>query len=1617
MRGPSRVEREMDDAIPADVQRPELPGVELEAILAHSSRSSVLRVVRGGARYVLRLSESSDVLAAEVGVFSRVTDPGLVAPIEWGRTASGRTYVLRPFVEGVPIDAALVRADPTQMALLVQSLLESLAALHDAGLVHRDLKASNVLVSAGRVVLVDLDLLQPTDSAGPAAGSRFHTAPEVLLGQAHRPSADLFSTGVMLAHAFCGEPGPGFDSQFPRASFWRASGLDSARIPACLGPLVRSLVRRHPEDRPPSARDAIGFLPGSTPVRRRVAPLPLLAGRERFPDEVGRALEREHPILIVGVADEHELAAVAEELQLQCALRGRAARCCELGAGLDADALSIEVGPGPLALVLESLRRALVDAEPVALVVPEETAHAASEALVREIFGAERRRVRQLSFPPLRPEPVEVHLRHLAQGSTPTTLHRMAKSLVQRTGGRRLAINALLARAEERGLLRGPTPDWTLVEDQELPIGDVTDEERSRHAALGPEARALLLATALLEQTPSLELLTVAGGLSPAGGCEGFAELQLRGALVPGVGARGGVVSGDPRWLEVARAVATDSARREVYGRAAAALRAQGAPERRVVALELAADEDGSVLERALDLAEGERTDGHLGSARGLAQRVWTRIEGAGDVAPELRARSALVLARLGLSQGSADEARQWLERAFGKELNGAPPAVLLAAAEAEEVAGQRASAGSLYERVLAEEVTRDEELAAIIGVAYGTYLDGAPQAALDRIAGLPEPGDSDHAAGTLLNLRGGALAALGRLDDAHAALDLAMAHARATGDATLIGRTELNRGFALRRAGRLEQAVSVLRRAVDAFESSDHDKLRSLAINNLAVLFRDRGELASARELLAESLRQRRRLGDAHGTVVSLGNLGFVDLDAGQVGAALDRLDQSATLARAGGYEHELGVVEAHRALAHAMAGRVAVARRALAEPAVESLGVAHRGVVARARAMLATLAGERGQAQEALREAIADAPPGERFRVARQWLAYEPEGLDARTHLVAAGKELQSPVREEEAAWLGRAPGAELDSDRLSGWLETFERAGRTDLVRAVAHALAQRLHGAGRRRDRRRAMARADGAADALVDGLVEAERGATLERLNGLSGWRTVDDHGTSLDVDWLLTWNQRLANEQREEELLAATVDTALEVTGARRGFLVLLEDERVDVRVARGLNEDELPEAEIHFSQTVVREALATRRIVSTRDAGRDPRFATAKSIQSLSMRSLLCVPLPAVDGLVGSLYLDGGDGEVLFDDYDIEAARALADQAAIAIANLRRREELEQLNQRLRERITMRDRELIHMQQLLRTRGASPPLGQLVGESPSMRTLLDGIARFAPTSLPVLVTGPQGSEIRRVARALHESGPRSSGPFLTLNLAAVAAHEIGAELFGREAESHEVRSRHGCLARAHGGTLFLDGVEALPMEVQPALLDALERGVVRVWGGGGERPADVRIVSTPRADLSACVSRGTLLPELFHTLASVELEVPSLADRVEDVARIAEQRLDELNREHGTQKRFAPPVLAALARRPWPGEVRELVGEVARLYHLSGDEIDCVERIRPPGLAGRSFDPMPGSFLLEDVERVAVARALEATNNNKERAAKLLGISRAGLYKKLTRLGLAGRS
>ncbi len=299
---------------------------------------------------------------------------------------------------------------------------------------------------------------------------------------------------------------------------------------------------------------------------------------------------------------------------------------------------------------------------------------------------------------------------------------------------------------------------------------------------------------------------------------------------------------------------------------------------------------------------------------------------------------------------------------------------------------------------------------------------------------------------------------------------------------------------------------------------------------------------------------------------------------------------------------------------------------------------------------------------------------------------------------------------------------------------------------------------------------------------------------------------------------------------------------------------------------------------------------------------------------------------------------------------------------------------------------------------------------GDVIGRSPEMQRLFSLLARLAPTDSTILLTGESGTGKEVIAEAIHRRSLRANGPFIVFDCSAVAPGLIESELFGHEAGAftNAIRTRSGLFADASGGTLLLDEIGELPLELQPKLLRALAKGEVRRVGASTATQVDVRVIAATHRNLERAIKAGRFRADLYFRLAVIMLQIPPLRLRPEDIAPLARHFITCMASEESARVLLTPYIVAALTSYHWPGNVRELRNVIERLLAL--------------GDLGAAESDMPAEpekyhifkrYAIDRFERAFVRASLDACDGVVSRAAARAGISRQMFHRLMSRHGI----
>jgi transcriptional regulator with GAF, ATPase, and Fis domain len=472
---------------------------------------------------------------------------------------------------------------------------------------------------------------------------------------------------------------------------------------------------------------------------------------------------------------------------------------------------------------------------------------------------------------------------------------------------------------------------------------------------------------------------------------------------------------------------------------------------------------------------------------------------------------------------------------------------------------------------------------------------------------------------------------------------------------------------------------------------------------------------------------------------------------------------------------------------------------------------------------------------------------------------------------------------------------------------------------------------------------------------------------------------------------LFDFSEKLMHQRDLGELLDTLMDLVIEITNADKGFLILMEGDTLDIKVARNLKRENISDAVSQLSDSIIAKVVHARRPIIISDAKHDAEFAQAKSVMHLRLSSVICVPLLDRGRLLGLIYV-GNDSVIdLFQDQMMRALTVFASQASLIIANALLLDELRVDNKRLHERLEQFR------------------FGEIVGTSAVMQQVFRRVEKIAPTDISVLITGETGTGKELIAREIHTRSPRTGKPFITINCGAIPENLLESELFGhvKGAFTGAVATKQGKFQAADGGTLFLDEVGELQLELQVKLLRAIqERIVVRV---GDTRPEaiDIRILAATNRDLEKEIANGRFREDLYYRLNVVNLHLPPLRARGDDIVVVARYLLSRYTREFDARvKGFSPNSTVAMRKHAWPGNIRELENRIKKAIVL------CDSTVIGPDDLGLTSDVLPSIMNLADAkekfQREYINEVLALNNGNRTKTARDLGVDPRTIFRHL---------
>ena len=474
-----------------------------------------------------------------------------------------------------------------------------------------------------------------------------------------------------------------------------------------------------------------------------------------------------------------------------------------------------------------------------------------------------------------------------------------------------------------------------------------------------------------------------------------------------------------------------------------------------------------------------------------------------------------------------------------------------------------------------------------------------------------------------------------------------------------------------------------------------------------------------------------------------------------------------------------------------------------------------------------------------------------------------------------------------------------------------------------------------------------------------------------------------------DLERLLQFARRVQDGTTPAKLLEALLDHCVALAEADSGYIVLLDQgggAQVAARFGQALNTSE----PVLLSDTLLHEVQGRRHPLLVADVMDNTLFASAQSVIDLKLKAAICLPFWVEGNLRGLVHLGCSKPVNRFETATLKVLEVFSSQAGILVALAERLETLEA------------------EQAILRQRLQSARSGRMIGSSHVMESVFDRIERVARADAPVLILGETGTGKELVAQELHDRSSRKGKPFVALNCGAIPGELLESELFGHRkgAFTGAVRDRKGRLLEANGGTVLLDEIGEMPLPLQVKLLRVLQEGTVTPVGGDRSTSIDVRFLAATHVDLDQAIADGSFREDLYYRLRVVDVELPPLRDRGDDVLVIARSFLAE---EEGSWS-LSPEAAASLLQHDWPGNVRELKNRIQRAC-LMADRNDPVLSIADLGLSDQSEVENSLADAVEIFKTRLIRETVARCGGNRTEAAKQLDIDPRTIYRHLNRL------
>jgi len=475
---------------------------------------------------------------------------------------------------------------------------------------------------------------------------------------------------------------------------------------------------------------------------------------------------------------------------------------------------------------------------------------------------------------------------------------------------------------------------------------------------------------------------------------------------------------------------------------------------------------------------------------------------------------------------------------------------------------------------------------------------------------------------------------------------------------------------------------------------------------------------------------------------------------------------------------------------------------------------------------------------------------------------------------------------------------------------------------------------------------------------------------------------------------LQRFSSNLMQKESPDALIEELMDAVVDLTGASKGFLVLFEDDKPTIRVARNIHRENMDATVSELSDSIMARIVETKKAIIVSDAQSDEIFSTAESVISLRLSSVMCVPLMERGRLFGLIYLGNDSVTGLFEASTLETLKVFAAQASMLVQNSLLLSDLRLRNLNLSKELEQQR------------------FGDIVGSSFAMKEVFKNVAKVAGAEVSVLIGGETGTGKELIAHEMHRRSPRVDGPFITVNCGAIPENLMESEFFGyvKGAFTGAHATRIGKFQAADKGTIFLDEIGEMPLSLQVKILRVLqERQVVKV-GSTKSEIIDIRVLAATNRNLEEEIKAGRFREDLFYRINVVHIDLPPLRDRADDVVLLAKYLIRKYVNEFNTKvKGFTPNAIIAMKKHNWPGNVRELENRLKKAVIL------CEGSMIGPKDIDLDEDALPRYLPLMDAkeqfQKKYILEALDRNNGNRTKTANDLDVDPRTIFRYLEKV------